>query len=127
MESARLVAAAQESMLKTVATRTRRPPVDPGRLLRRDTERLETEVAQLRQAMASRAVIEQAKGIIMATTRCDPDRAFALLVDQSQAENRKLREIAADLVRDQSSIVMTMTAPSTVSSTPDNGETVARQ
>jgi uncharacterized protein YwlG (UPF0340 family) len=48
--------------------------------------------------MASRAVIEQAKGIVIATKACDPAAAFALLVEQSQAENRKLREVAAELV-----------------------------
>jgi GAF domain-containing protein len=54
---------------------------------------------QLRTAMASRATIEQAKGIIMATVGCDADTAFERLAQQSQHENRKLREIAEDLVR----------------------------
>jgi AmiR/NasT family two-component response regulator len=53
---------------------------------------------QLQEALDSRIVIEQAKGIIMATTRSGPDNAFQLLVRQSQSENRKLREIAADIV-----------------------------
>lgn len=56
---------------------------------------------QLRAAMESRAAIEQAKGVIMATVGCDPDTAFERLVEQSQHENRKLREVAADLVRRQ--------------------------
>ncbi len=54
---------------------------------------------QLRAAMASREVIEQAKGIVMATTRCGPDAAFTRLVEQSQHENRKLRDVAESLVR----------------------------
>lgn len=53
---------------------------------------------QLQEAMASRAAIEQAKGIVMATTRCSPDRAFEILVKASQRENRKLRDIAAEIV-----------------------------
>ena len=53
----------------------------------------------LRAAMEHRAVIEQAKGILMGTTGCDADEAFHLLVQQSQHENRKLREIAAELVQ----------------------------
>ncbi|WP_421121652.1 GAF and ANTAR domain-containing protein [Aquihabitans daechungensis] len=57
--------------------------------------------AQLRQAMASRATIEQAKGIVMATAGCGPDEAFERLTQQSSHENRKLREVAADLVRQQ--------------------------
>lgn len=53
---------------------------------------------QLRIAMASRSTIDQAKGIIMVTSNCDADTAFALLVEQSQHENRKLREVAEELV-----------------------------
>ena len=52
----------------------------------------------LRQAMESRAVIEQAKGKIMATNRCTPDEAFAILVRASQRENVKVREVARRLV-----------------------------
>jgi GAF domain-containing protein len=54
----------------------------------------------LTAAMQHRGVIEQAKGILMATHHCGPDQAFALLRQRSQAENRKLRDIAIDLVAD---------------------------
>ena len=57
---------------------------------------------QLQQAMESRAVIEQAKGILMGQHRCDAHAAFDILVKLSQDTNRKLREIAQALV-DQSS------------------------
>jgi GAF domain-containing protein len=53
---------------------------------------------QLQQAMESRAVIEQAKGILMAAQRCGPDAAFQILVRASQNQNRKLRAIAAEIV-----------------------------
>lgn len=53
---------------------------------------------QLQQAMESRAAIEQAKGILMAQSKVDPDQAFNMLVRASQRENRKLREIAAAIV-----------------------------
>lgn len=53
----------------------------------------------LEQAMVSRAVIEQAKGVIMATMRCDEDDAFAILKTQSQAQNIKVRDIAEGIVR----------------------------
>lgn len=56
---------------------------------------------QLSEAMASRAVIEQAKGIIMSTMGTDAESAFELLRGQSQAENRKLRDIARELVERQ--------------------------
>jgi GAF domain-containing protein len=53
---------------------------------------------QMQAAMQSRAVIEQAKGIIMASRRCTPDDAFAILTRLSQDTNRKLRDVAAALV-----------------------------
>ena len=52
----------------------------------------------LQQAMQSRSVIDQAVGVIMATSGQSPDGAFQILVRASQRENRKLREIAAERV-----------------------------
>jgi len=49
-------------------------------------------------AMQTRAVIEQAKGILMAQRRCDAAEAFNILAAASQRANRKLREIAAAIV-----------------------------
>lgn len=53
---------------------------------------------QLQEAMRTRAVIEQAKGILMGERRCSADEAFDLLVRLSQHSNRKVREVAAALV-----------------------------
>ncbi|MGI8806989.1 MAG: GAF and ANTAR domain-containing protein [Acidimicrobiales bacterium] len=54
---------------------------------------------QLAQAMRSRAVIEQAKGILMARSpRLTADEAFDVLRKASQRENSKVREIAQRLV-----------------------------
>ena len=50
------------------------------------------------EAMKSRATIEQAKGILMGAQRCSPDEAFQILLRASQRENRKLREIANEIV-----------------------------
>jgi GAF domain-containing protein len=52
----------------------------------------------LKAAMASRRVIDQALGITMAREGCDADTAFGLLRRVSQNEHRKLREVAVDLV-----------------------------
>jgi GAF domain-containing protein len=49
-------------------------------------------------AMRSRAVIEQAKGILMSQRRCDATEAFNLLAAASQRSNRKLRDIAQAIV-----------------------------
>ena len=53
---------------------------------------------QLQIAMHSRAVIEQAKGILMGERRCGADEAFRILVRLSQDTNRKLRDVAEALV-----------------------------
>jgi ANTAR domain len=60
---------------------------------------LEAERAALLEAVEHRAVIEQAKGMLMLKHRCDADDAFGLLLEISRRERRKVREIAADLVR----------------------------
>ena len=60
-----------------------------------DAQQLSQDMAE---AMKSRATIEQAKGILMGAQHCSADDAFQILVRASQRENRKLREIAADLV-----------------------------
>jgi GAF domain-containing protein len=52
----------------------------------------------LRIALSSRAVIDQAIGIVMAQRRCDPATAFATLRTISQRRNIKLRTVAAELV-----------------------------
>ena len=57
---------------------------------------------QLQQAMQSRAVIEQAKGILMAERRCTAQQAFDVLVRLSQDTNRKLRLVAELLVAEAS-------------------------
>ena len=55
------------------------------------------EIEGLRHALVTRDVIGVAKGIVAATLRCTPDNAFALLVAQSQHENRKISEIATEI------------------------------
>ena len=55
---------------------------------------LELEVAQLREAMASRAAIEQAKGILMLLTGCTDQVAFDLLSHISGHTHRKLLDVA---------------------------------
>jgi len=49
-------------------------------------------------AMDSRAVIEQAKGIIMAERRCTADEAFAILAKISEHTHHTVGDVAAGLV-----------------------------
>ena len=56
------------------------------------------QARNMRVAMESRSVIEQAKGVLMAQRHVDPDQAFEILREASQRYNRKLRDIAAGIV-----------------------------
>jgi hypothetical protein len=56
------------------------------------------EAAGLQRAMASRATIEQAKGMIMFAYGCDSATAFEMLIGTSQRANIKLRELSERLV-----------------------------
>jgi GAF domain-containing protein len=59
-----------------------------------------TEMSEhLQNALASRAVIDQALGIIMGQNRCTADEAFEVLRTISQNRNVKLRDIAAEMIR----------------------------
>ena len=62
-----------------------------------------THAEQMAEAMRSRAVIEQAKGILMGGRRCSADEAFEILARLSQDSHRKLRDVAAALVEDAAS------------------------
>jgi hypothetical protein len=52
----------------------------------------------LHGALASRAVIDQATGIIMAQQRCSAAAAFDILRRASQNRNIKVRDLAAEIV-----------------------------
>jgi GAF domain-containing protein len=59
---------------------------------------LSDQTRNMRLAMDSRAVIEQAKGVLMAQRHVDSDQAFEILREASQRYNRKLRDIALGIV-----------------------------
>lgn len=52
----------------------------------------------LETAMASRSIIDQAIGVIMAQDRCTPTEAFEVLRRASNHRNVKLREVASTIV-----------------------------
>ncbi|QIG43391.1 ANTAR domain-containing protein [Nocardioides anomalus] len=56
------------------------------------------DTEQLRAALASRTTIGIALGILMERRSLSQDAAFAHLNQLSQATNRKIRDLAADLV-----------------------------
>jgi GAF domain-containing protein len=55
--------------------------------------------ANLQTALASRAVIDQAKGILIERYKPTADEAFQVLSRTSMAANRKVRDLAEQLVR----------------------------
>ena len=76
--------------------------ITEGRPPGSDVERaqaLEAEVGQMRAAMASRAAIEQAKGILMLLTSCGDQVAFDLLAHISSHTHRKVRDVAEVITR----------------------------
>ena len=71
-----------------------------GTLIRdsRTIQEVRSVQEQLRQALSSRAVIDQAKGMIMLSRRCSAEEAFAVLVRMRNDSNRKIRDLAAEYV-----------------------------
>ena len=61
-------------------------------------EQLQTEVEQLKQALAARDLIGQGKGVISVLYGCDQAAAFAVLKRLSMNTNRKLQDVCALLV-----------------------------
>ena len=59
---------------------------------------LQAENEQLREALTSRSTVDQAIGILMARHACNATIAFGMLRAASQARNRKLRDVAVDLL-----------------------------
>jgi len=59
--------------------------------------KLTDKVEGLEEALLSRDVIGQAKGILMERLHLTPDQAFEQLRSASQMHNRKVRDIAAAL------------------------------
>ncbi|MEV0623958.1 GAF and ANTAR domain-containing protein [Nonomuraea sp. NPDC050404] len=63
-----------------------------------DAARMREVAAQLKEALTTRAIIDQALGIVMAQRRCTAQRAFEILRHVSQDKNVKLHQIAASIV-----------------------------
>ena len=81
-----------------VAESDRRDVLHVQELQRRDVLHAH-ELDMIREALETRDVIGQAKGVIMAALSCSPDEAFNLLRQQSQHENRKLVDVAIEVVK----------------------------
>ncbi|MCQ0988808.1 ANTAR domain-containing response regulator [Jiella marina] len=60
--------------------------------------RLSRELAEARSELAERKVIDRAKGILMKAKKLDEDQAYKLLRRTAMNENRRIGEVAANLV-----------------------------
>ncbi|MFI6434335.1 ANTAR domain-containing response regulator [Streptomyces sp. NPDC050759] len=76
---------------------THREPVPSAVVVERaeQLDLLRTEVEQLRRAIVTRPVIDQARGVLMAAYSCSSDQAWHVLREASQLSNTKLRKVAA--------------------------------
>jgi two-component system, response regulator PdtaR len=64
----------------------------------RQFQALRQEVADLREALEARKIIERAKGILMRRLNLTEEEAFRRLQKQSQDSNRKLAQVAEAIV-----------------------------
>ena len=69
------------------------PADDPDRIFA-----LQEEVDQLKEAVTSHAVVDQAIGMMVALGRVSPDEGWAVLREVSQHTNIKLRNIAEMII-----------------------------
>ena len=76
-------------------------------LQRRETTQARRQAAQLQIALDSRVLIEQAKGVLAERLNVSPDEAFQALRRESRNTNRKLHDLAHDVVSGDADTVAT--------------------
>jgi transcriptional regulator with GAF, ATPase, and Fis domain len=85
----------------TTALREALPFVEASQSLVQDAhwhEEMRRTQEQLQTALTSRAVIDQAKGIVMGALKCDADQAFEYLTRISGTRHMKVRDLAQRIV-----------------------------
>lgn len=93
-QSRALVLASEQARARARATREQ---ILRGRSQREILH--DSAFARLMAKQETMAVIEQAKGIVMAQRRCGPEEAFDVLRQVSQRTNVKMAVLAAQLVK----------------------------
>jgi AmiR/NasT family two-component response regulator len=76
------------------------------------------EYQSLQGAFGRRALIEQAKGILMARHAMDAERAFAMLREHSQDDGRKLVDVANAIVDSHRLLLPSLAPPTPSEPTP---------
>lgn len=85
-------------LMKPVAEEDLHPAIALALARFREFESLRREVADLRDALEARKVVEKAKGILMRRLDLSEEDAFKRLQRQSQDTNRRLAEVAEAIV-----------------------------
>ena len=75
---------------------TAAPAADGAEL--NELEQLRVRTAQLEQALASRVVIEQAKGVLAERYRLDVEEAFELIRRSARSNRMRVHDLSADVV-----------------------------
>ncbi len=81
-------------LVKPVSTQELRPAIRLAQTRFNELMLLHKEVDDLRQALEDRKLVERAKGILMKRRHLNEEEAFRILRDRSQAESKKMSEIA---------------------------------
>lgn len=85
-------------LMKPVSEEDLRPAIALALARFKQFQALRQEVADLREALEARKVIEKAKGILMRRLDLTEEEAFRRLQRQSQESNRKLAQVAEAIV-----------------------------
>jgi hypothetical protein len=92
---------------------TRRPDRPSDSSGSSDSAAAAARIRQLEEALESHALVDQARGVLMATHRIDADAAWALLVRVSSHQNIKVRTLAEAVVTLVTSPVPAAPTPAT--------------
>lgn len=81
-------------LVKPISTADLRPAIRLAQTRFHELMLLHREVDDLRQALETRKLVEQAKGVLMKRRNLSEEEAFKILRERSQVESKKMAEIA---------------------------------
>ncbi|MBI5587867.1 MAG: response regulator [Deltaproteobacteria bacterium] len=85
-------------LVKPVTKKQLEPAIKLAMARYNEFRSLKTEVLDLKDAIETRKLVERAKGILMKRCNISEEDAFKLLQAHSQKENKKMREIADNII-----------------------------
>ncbi len=85
-------------LVKPVTKKQLEPAIKLAMARYNEFRSLKAEVVDLKDAIETRKLVERAKGILMKRCNISEEEAFKLLQAHSQKENKKMREIADNII-----------------------------